>query len=54
MKKDSRDDNLDAEARILRLIRDMEELYSHSAIAPDAVTYNLFIQAVSGDMSNVA
>ena len=71
MKKDSRDDDLDAEAHICRLIRDMEEfsdvkgmgiwresgasssllpssLYSHSAITPDTVTYNLFIQAIAG------
>ena len=71
MKKDSRDDDLDAEAHIRRLIRDMEDfrdgkgmgiwrksgasssllpssLYLHSAIAPDAVTYTLFIQAIAG------
>ena len=28
MKKDSRDDNLDAEAHIPRLIRDMEDLHN--------------------------
>ena len=71
MKKDSRDDDLDAEAHIRRLKRDMEDfsdgkdtgiccengassspfpslLYSHSAIASDAVTYTLFIQAIAG------
>ena len=71
MKKDSCDDDLDAEAHIRRLIRDMEDfrdgkgtgiwrksgdssslmpslLYSHSTIAPDTVTYPLFVQAIAG------
>ena len=70
MKKYSRDDDLDAEAHICRLIRDMEDfcngkgmdiwresgvssslfpslLYLNSTIAPDAVTYTLFSQAIT-------